>query len=221
MVLCEDIRSFTFLPPGVSLMQIRVTEVNTVFSEGETLLFHFDYGDDWMFHVTCEKVETTKSRKRKPEILEVEGDLPEQYPDYEEECDRLEDEDVPKNIVAFNPKTNERISVNPSDEEDDYEAMANRISSANEKLIAKFATHLMLKNLSLKTIDKHCSNIRFYGNITPMMKSLWMKHRFILVDSSAHGSFVSVCGHLSLQSKNISQALRNSTAGSMKQESSP
>ncbi len=140
------------------------TEVNTVFSEDETLLFHFDYGDDWMFHVTCEKIETTKSRKRKPEILEVKGELPAQYPDHEDEWDSSEDEDEPKNVVAFNPKTNEQVSVSPDEEEDDYEAMLNRISSANETVIGKFAEHLQIKKLSKKTIEKHCSNIAFYGN---------------------------------------------------------
>lgn len=59
------------------------TAVNAVFSEKEVMLFHFDYGDDWRFIVTCEAIETTKSRKRKPEILEAPGEFPEQYPDYE------------------------------------------------------------------------------------------------------------------------------------------
>lgn len=48
--------------------------------------------------------------------------------------------------------------------EEDYEVMQKRISKANEKLIKKFADHLLEKNLTTKTIEKHCSNIAFYGN---------------------------------------------------------
>lgn len=139
------------------------TNVNEIFSEGETLLFHFDYGEDWMFFVTCEKIETTKSRRKKPEILEVEGDAPEQYPEEAEDWDSLESEEEPANIIAFNPKTNERISITPNDK-DDYEIMVTRISKANEKIIRKFADHLLFKKLSEKTVEKHCSNIDFYGN---------------------------------------------------------
>jgi hypothetical protein len=53
------------------------------------MLFHFDYGDDWHFIVTCVKTEETKSQFRKPKILEKQGTPPEQYPDYDED----EDED--------------------------------------------------------------------------------------------------------------------------------
>ncbi|PQJ30175.1 IS1096 element passenger TnpR family protein [Rubritalea profundi] len=64
---------------------VESTKVCDVFSEGEKMLFHFDYGDDWIFIVQCLSIEKTNSRKRKPEILEVVGIFPEQYPDYDEE----------------------------------------------------------------------------------------------------------------------------------------
>ena len=83
-------REFTFFADqGESRMDsdtgVKNTEVNTVFDEGDKMLFHFDYGEDWMFIVQCESIEKTTSHKRKPEILEVKGEFPEQYPDYEED----------------------------------------------------------------------------------------------------------------------------------------
>ena len=64
---------------------VKDTEVCDVFTEGEKMLFHFDYGDDWIFIVQCLSIEKTNSRKQKPEILEVVGTFPEQYPDYDDE----------------------------------------------------------------------------------------------------------------------------------------
>lgn len=60
---------------------VESTEVREAFHVGETLLFHFDYGDDWMFHVKCLAIESDSSKKKKPEILEVKGEFPEQYPE--------------------------------------------------------------------------------------------------------------------------------------------
>jgi hypothetical protein len=48
--------------------------------------------------------------------------------------------------------------------EEDYDVMQKRISKANEKLMKKFAEHLLEKKLTTKTIEKHCSNMDFYGN---------------------------------------------------------
>ncbi|MFV0338254.1 MAG: hypothetical protein ACK5LK_08450 [Chthoniobacterales bacterium] len=50
------------------------------------MIFLFDYGDDWMFLVTCTKEEETRAF-RKPKVLSKKGQAPEQYPDYEEDDD--------------------------------------------------------------------------------------------------------------------------------------
>jgi hypothetical protein len=55
-----------------------------VFGPKKKMLFHFDYGDDWDFLVTCVKIEEIKSQFRRPKILDKKGTTPEQYPDYEE-----------------------------------------------------------------------------------------------------------------------------------------
>lgn len=60
------------------------TDLIHVFQPKKKLLFHFDYGDDWHFIVTCLKIEETKSQFRKPKILDPKGTPPVQYPDYDE-----------------------------------------------------------------------------------------------------------------------------------------
>lgn len=152
---------------------VEETEVCDVFSEGETMLFHFDYGDDWMFHVTCTAIETTKSRKRKPEILSVEGTFPEQYPDYEEEWD--EDEDgTPANVISISSAQQQNTEDNEQElkdeleqkltEEYDEELEEEKQYERNAALVDRFAVYLLDKKVSQKTVNKHCSSILFYGN---------------------------------------------------------
>ena len=64
---------------------VRTTPLSQVFRPRKKMLFHFDYGDDWHFLVTCVKEEETNSKFRNPKILDKTGTPPEQYPDYEEE----------------------------------------------------------------------------------------------------------------------------------------
>ncbi len=49
------------------------------------MLFLFDYGDEWIFHVQCLSVETSEKGKKYPVVIESHADAPEQYPDFEEE----------------------------------------------------------------------------------------------------------------------------------------
>ncbi len=60
---------------------VQTTALPDVFHPGKKLIFLFDYGDDWRFGVTCKSIEETKSKFRKPKILEPKGVPPEQYPD--------------------------------------------------------------------------------------------------------------------------------------------
>ncbi len=48
--------------------------------------------------------------------------------------------------------------------EDDYEEMAERTIKINDNKIRAFYVYLEKKGLTKKTIEKHCSNIAFYGN---------------------------------------------------------
>jgi hypothetical protein len=58
---------------------VRTTRLPDVFHPGKKLIFLFDYGDDWRFDVTCKSIEETKSKFRKPKILNPHGTPPVQY----------------------------------------------------------------------------------------------------------------------------------------------
>ncbi len=61
---------------------VESTRVDEAFKPGKTMLFLFDYGDDWFFQVTCTGEEESKPFK-KPKILSTSGQAPIQYPAYE------------------------------------------------------------------------------------------------------------------------------------------
>lgn len=62
------------------------TRIDAVFAPKKKMLFLFDYGDDWMFQVTCTgEVESRPFRRAK--VLSTTGEPPEQYPDWEDNED--------------------------------------------------------------------------------------------------------------------------------------
>ena len=63
---------------------VKKTLVADVFHEGRKMLFHFDYGDAWMFLLTCTDVRESAAKRRFKKVLARKGKPPKQY-DYEEE----------------------------------------------------------------------------------------------------------------------------------------
>lgn len=63
---------------------VKKTNVTDVFIPKRKLLFHFDYGDDWLFLITCTAVKESAAKKSFKKVLTTEGTPPVQYPDYEE-----------------------------------------------------------------------------------------------------------------------------------------
>lgn len=62
------------------------TPATELFEPGKTVLFHFDYGDDWRFLLTCDSLtEAKKGQKQGLRILSRTGEFPEQYPSFDEE----------------------------------------------------------------------------------------------------------------------------------------
>jgi hypothetical protein len=51
---------------------------------GQTMKFHFDFGDDWMFDVKLERIEPPGSKIKAPHIMEKHGKSPEQYPRWDD-----------------------------------------------------------------------------------------------------------------------------------------
>jgi hypothetical protein len=64
---------------------VQGTLVSTVFRPRRKMVFHFDYGDDWYFVVTCTGVRESEGKRRFKKVLATTGTPPEQYPDCEEE----------------------------------------------------------------------------------------------------------------------------------------
>jgi len=64
---------------------VKETLVSTVFRPRRKMVFYFDYGDDWMFLVTCTAVKESAAKRPFKKVLGTTGTPPEQYPDCEEE----------------------------------------------------------------------------------------------------------------------------------------
>jgi hypothetical protein len=47
---------------------------------GQSMVFHFDFGDDWRFEVKLERIEPPGVKMKAPAIVEKHGKSPEQYP---------------------------------------------------------------------------------------------------------------------------------------------
>lgn len=60
---------------------VRKTRVSSVFTAKRKMLFHFDYGDDWYFLITCTAVNESSVKRRGRKVISTSGTPPEQYPD--------------------------------------------------------------------------------------------------------------------------------------------
>ena len=63
---------------------VKDTSVREVFTKGRDMLFHFDFGDDWFFHVTCTDVQESSARRKSRKITARRGQPPVQYEEEEE-----------------------------------------------------------------------------------------------------------------------------------------
>jgi hypothetical protein len=62
------------------------TTVAQAFGEaGKTMLFVFDYGDDWRFLIEAKGSGEKAAKTRYPRLVASVGKAPDQYPDYDEE----------------------------------------------------------------------------------------------------------------------------------------
>jgi hypothetical protein len=85
--------------PGV--LSVKKTKVAQAFPAlGHTMLFLFDYGDDWHFRVKLKATGTKARNVPYPRVVESRGAAPEQYP-------VIEDDDRPR--VGINLATGEKI----------------------------------------------------------------------------------------------------------------
>lgn len=64
---------------------VQKTPVSDVFTVGKKMLFSFDYGDEWLFPVTCTEFQDASSRRKIRRVLSTKGNPPVQYPPCEED----------------------------------------------------------------------------------------------------------------------------------------
>ena len=87
--------------PGV--LGVEKTRIAQAFPQtGHTLLFLFDYGDDWLFRITLKATGLRQPKARYPRVVAAKGKAPEQYPQADED-----ETDGPR--IGINPRTGEVI----------------------------------------------------------------------------------------------------------------
>jgi hypothetical protein len=87
------------------VLGVKKTKVAQAFpAVGHTLLFLFDYGDEWRFRVTLTKAAKKIAKARYPRVVAIRGKVPEQYREPDES-----DEDLP--LYGINLATGEKMKV--------------------------------------------------------------------------------------------------------------
>ncbi|CAH0559255.1 unnamed protein product [Brassicogethes aeneus] len=66
---------------------VKQSHIYKVFEPSKKMLFHFDYGDDWMFLVECLGVSNPEAGKDYPIVTKKKGKAPPQYPNYDHSDD--------------------------------------------------------------------------------------------------------------------------------------
>jgi len=61
----------------------RIQQIN--FELKEKFEYLFDFGDEWRHEIEVREILPIETGKQYPQIVEIKGDSPEQYPDYDEE----------------------------------------------------------------------------------------------------------------------------------------
>ena len=64
---------------------IRFAYVGHHLSHGSGAYYLFDYGDEWEHDISVQKVTALDPKEKYPKVLKITGEIPEQYPDYDEE----------------------------------------------------------------------------------------------------------------------------------------
>jgi hypothetical protein len=87
--------------PGV--LGVKKTKISQAFPEvGHTMLFLFDYGDDWLFRIALRSTGKKSAKTRYPRVVASRGEAPAQYPD-------ADDDPAEQPSFGINPLTGEKI----------------------------------------------------------------------------------------------------------------
>lgn len=63
---------------------VKDTPIASVFRPKRQMVFHFDYGDDWFFPITCTAVMESEKKRRFRRVISTTGTPPVQYEQTEE-----------------------------------------------------------------------------------------------------------------------------------------
>ena len=66
-------------PPWAS--KVRIGEIGL--TPNTTIGYLYDFGDQWEFDVTLERIDPLDPKIKEPVVLEAHGDAPEQYPKWD------------------------------------------------------------------------------------------------------------------------------------------
>lgn len=92
--------------PGV--LSVKKTKISHAFpAVGHAMIFLFDYGDEWLFHVSLKELGSKSGKLKYPRVVASKGEAPPQYPDPDDF-----DDDGP--TWAINPVTGEKIVISKS-----------------------------------------------------------------------------------------------------------
>ena len=65
---------------------IEKAKVGRIFNEKNKIMYMiFDFGDEWIFKISCVDILPRKEKERYPLLVSKQGTAPDQYPDYDDE----------------------------------------------------------------------------------------------------------------------------------------
>jgi hypothetical protein len=80
-----------FMEESPSVDEVEIGDLLLVV--GDSMVYHYDFGDDWHFQITLERIDPPDPSQPTAKIIEEKGKAPEQYPSYEEEEEEDDDDD--------------------------------------------------------------------------------------------------------------------------------
>lgn len=105
-MLCANPRYELFADMGEAdpgVLSVKKTKIARAFpAVGHTMIFLFDYGDEWLFNASVKGQGKKEARERYPRVIAAKSEAPPQYPDPDED-----DSEGP--TWGMNPLTGEKI----------------------------------------------------------------------------------------------------------------
>ena len=117
---------------GQPTTDIRIDKLEL--DKGRKFIFHYDYGDDWVFEILVQDIRDEKVRVI-AHVTEEKGSV-EQYPDYDDWDDEYDFDEEPEETIEARKE--------------------------NKQYMDLFLKDLQAAGLTQKTIDTHMENVDFY-----------------------------------------------------------